>query len=147
MKLLLIRFLMAHLVPLLLYQTKMMLNKFLYLCQIDFFIFVQKHLVYSQNLTQIWWVSFPSPLKKYFTFVPDFLLDKVDRERLFSEFHFILGKDTLKLILSVVILVWYYAFLIEWNNYLEVIPYRMKQLPWGDSLSFSISCSQIKWVK
>ena len=53
MKLLLIRFCTAHLVPLLPYRTKMMLNKFLYLCQINFVIFVPKRLLYAQNLTQI----------------------------------------------------------------------------------------------
>ena len=128
MKLLSIQFFTAHLVPLLPYRTKMMLNKFLYLTQINFVIFVQKKLVYAQNLTQICWVKFPSPLKKFFTFIPNFLSDKVDRERLFSEFQSTLVKVILNPVVSVVIFVWYYAFLIEWNNYLEVIPYRFPSL-------------------
>ena len=80
---------------------------------IQFCIFFQKRLAYAQNLTQICWVKFPSPLKKFFTFIPNFLSDKVDRERFFSEFQFTLLKVILKPIVSVVIPVWYYAFLIE----------------------------------
>ena len=128
MKLLSNRFFTVHLVPLLPFRTKKVLNKFLYLCQINFVIFVQKRLVYAQNLTQICWVKFPSPLKKFFTFIPNFLSDKVDRERFFSEFQFTLLKVILKPIVSVVIPVWYYAFLIESSNYLEVIPYPFSSL-------------------
>ena len=128
MKLLSIRFFTAYLVPLLPYRTKMMLNKFLYLCQINFVIYVYKRLVYAPNLTQIYWVKFPSPLKKFFIFVLHFLSDKVDRERLFSEFQSTLVKFILKPIVSVVILEWYYAFLIDLNNYLEVIPFPFPSL-------------------
>ena len=128
MKLLSIRFFTAHLVPLLPYRTKMMLKIFLYLCQINFVIFVQKRLVYAQNLTQICWVKFPSPLKKLFTFVPNFLSDKIDRERFFSECQSTLVEVIFTPIVSVVILLWYYAFLIKWNNYLEVIPYPIPSL-------------------
>ena len=94
-------------------SDQMMLNKFLSLCQINFVIFFQEKLVYAQNLTQICWVKFVSPLKKFFTFLPNFLSDKIERERLFSEFQSTLVKVTLKPIVSVVILVWYYAFFIE----------------------------------
>ena len=104
MKLFSIRFFTSHFVPLVPYRTKMMLNKFVYLCQINFVIFVQKRLVHAQNLTQICWVKFPSPLKKFFTFIPNFLSDKVDRERLFSEFQSTLVKVILKPNVSFVIL-------------------------------------------
>ena len=88
----------------------MMLNKFLYLYQINFVIFVQKGLVYAQNLTRICWQKFPFHLKNLFTFVPNFLLDKVDRNRHFSEFQSTFVKVILKPIMSVK---WYHAFLIE----------------------------------
>ena len=100
----------------------------MYLYQINFVIFVHNRLVCAQNLTQICWVKFPSALKKFFTFVPNFLSDKVDREKLFSEFQSTLVKVILNPIVSIVILVWYYAFLIEWSNYLEVIPYPFPSL-------------------
>ena len=62
---------------------------------------------------KIFWVKFPYPLKKFFTFVLNFLSDKVDREWLFSEFQSTLVKVILNPVVSVVIFVWYYAFLIE----------------------------------
>ena len=71
-------------------------------------------------------ISLPS--EKFFIFVLNFLLAKVERERLFTEFQSTLVKVFLKPIVSVVFLVWYYAFLIERNNYLEVIPYPFPSL-------------------
>ena len=74
MKLLSIQFFTAHLVPLLPYRTKMMLNKFLYLTQINFVIFVQKKLVYAQNLPQNFLGKISLPSEKILHFCLKFFV-------------------------------------------------------------------------